>query len=111
MAELAPPVRKGSTPQQRRDFEAELKAKVALSEKYKALWSSLNDFIHRRGDAWLVSPPGARDLRIEALQFSEIPAELETLGYHLSPAGTGTKILGGKFTPIVYFQFQIPTPR
>jgi hypothetical protein len=41
------PGRVARTEEQRRNFEQELKAKAALSEKYKAVWSSLNIFIHR----------------------------------------------------------------
>src|SRR6516164_7656277 len=89
-----PTERKGSDPKARRNFEAELKAKAALSEKYKALWSALNAFIHRNG-GWLVSLPYERCLRLETRQNSKL-------------TGSNTRIEGGCFLPVSVYQFQIP---
>jgi hypothetical protein len=102
-----PTERKGSDPKARRNFEAELKAKAALSEKYKALWSALNAFIHRNG-GWLVSLPYERCLRLEARQDSELPDKLYDLGYDLKLTGSNTRIEGGCFLPVSVYQFQIP---
>jgi hypothetical protein len=105
-----PTERKGSDPKARRDFEAELKAKQALSDKYKAIWSALNLFIARNG-GYLISPPHAKRLLIEVPQYSELPDKLADLGYDLQPTGSNTRIEGGQFVPVgENFNVHIPKP-
>ena len=107
MTAPTPTTRKGSTPEERRNFETQLKAKAALSDKYKAVWSGLNHFIHRNG-GWLVSLPHERCLRMEARQDSELPDKLYDLGYDLKLVCSNTRIEGGWFLPVSVYQFQIP---
>ncbi len=102
-----PAIRKGSDPKSRQAYYEQIKAKAALSEKYKALWSGLNDFIHRNG-GWLVSLPSEQWLRMEARQDSELPDKLYDLGYDLQPAGSNTRIEGGQFVPVACYTFTIP---
>jgi hypothetical protein len=106
------PGRIARTEEQRQSFEAGLKAKAALSEKYKAIWSALAVFIHRNG-GWLTSAPGERPLRVEIPVHSELADRLFDLGYDLHPADgiTGERVVGGKIMQTVRFQFQIPISR
>jgi hypothetical protein len=89
------------------NFEQELKTRAQQGEKYKKLWALLHEFIWRRG-GFLISSSGEKTLRLEVPQFSELPDELENLGYRLRPAGSSTRIVGGHFVPVLCFQFRIP---
>ena len=88
------------------DFEAELKAQTAAIAKRRALIEAINRFVRAPG-AWLVSAPGDV-LRIEAKPDSEVPDLLSDRGLNLTPAGTGTRIEGGRFVPVCIYTFRLP---
>jgi hypothetical protein len=52
-----------------------------------------NAFVSARGDAWLVSVPGAHELRLDALVGSTIPNDLRALGYIVEKIGMSERIL------------------
>jgi hypothetical protein len=58
-------------------------------------WDTLNAYVHSKG-AWIVSLPGDnRDVVMEVLENSELPADLIRRGYELEPADppSGERIL------------------
>jgi hypothetical protein len=90
------------------NFEQKLKAEVAANENRKRLWGALNLFISRNG-GYLISPPHAKRLLVEMPQYSELADKLMDLGYQLTPAGTNnTRIIGGKFVPVLTYYFVLP---
>ena len=44
---------------------------------------------------WVVSPPGAKNLRVEVRRDSTLSAKLVELGYNPTHCGTGTRIASG----------------
>ncbi len=94
--------------QKERKAAAELaRRREAALQKQHELWPALAEFIRRKG-GFLVSTPTERNLRIEVPQHSELPDELESLGYDLKPAGTNERIIAERIVPVLCFQFQIP---
>lgn len=69
-------------------------------ERHRKLWDALNRFIHNQGDAWLVSLPRAKFLRIECKQGSALPAKLSELGYNPRHCGMNTRIVSGGFASV-----------
>jgi hypothetical protein len=67
----------------------------------KASFDDLNDFVQAR-HGWIISIPGERIVTIEVLPDSALPAELTALGYGLTEAPAGERILASaiieKFT-------------
>ncbi len=90
------------------NFEQQNKLRAAAEENRRNLWHGLNHFISRNG-GFLISPPYSKQLLIEVPQFCDLPDKLADLGYTLHPAHTGTRIIGGVFTPVQAYQFTIPT--
>ena len=66
------------------------RARSEQIERRQKLWTALADFIRESG-AWLVSPPGAKYLRIECLPGSILPAKLTEFGYSVQHCGTTTR--------------------
>jgi hypothetical protein len=48
---------------------------------------------------------------VEIRPESELADQLHDLGYNLRQAGTNERIVGGRFTAVLVYQFQIPMPR
>ena len=92
------------------DLEQKRKFDIATNEKQRELWHALNNYISRHG-GFLISPPAEKYLRVEIPQYSALADGLHDLGYDLREAGTGERIVGGKFLPTRIFRFQIPLPR
>jgi hypothetical protein len=100
-----------------RETEKKLQARRAHEERralamkqQRELFGALAKFIHgRRG--FLVSSPADPDLRIEVEQYSELPDELESLGYSLRPAGSSERIIQDRIVPVLIYKFSIPLPR
>jgi hypothetical protein len=100
-----------------RETEKKLQARRAHEERralamkrQRDVFAALAKFIHGR-HGFLVSSPADPDLRIEVEQYSELPDELESLGYCLRPAGSGERIIGDRITPVLVYKFSIPLPR
>jgi hypothetical protein len=112
MAAPAPsaPGRKVRTPEQRRDFEQQIKLDAAANERRKDLWHALNLFISRNG-GFLVSQPYSKQLLVEVPEFSDLPGKLFDLGYDLRLTGATTRIVAGGFMPVECFSFTIPLVR
>jgi hypothetical protein len=100
------PGRIARTDEMRQNFEAELRAKEAAIAKRRELFNALSHFVSAKG-AWLVSSPGDT-VRIEAKPDSEVPDLLSDRGLNLTPAGTGTRIEGGRFVPVCIYTFRLP---
>jgi hypothetical protein len=62
-------------------------------DERKKRFDELNAFVSARGDAWLVSVPGAHELRLDALVGSPIPNDLRALGYIVEKIGTSERTL------------------
>jgi hypothetical protein len=77
-----------------------LKVEASQIERRKKLWDALSRFVHSQGDAWMISVPGAKNLRIECKQGSALPAKLSELGYSPRHCGMNTRIVSGGFTPV-----------
>jgi hypothetical protein len=60
----------------------------------KDAFDDLNDFVQRR-NGFVISIPGERIVTIEVLPDSGLPAELTALGYDLTEAPAGERILSG----------------
>ena len=91
------------------NFEAELKEQTAAIAKRRALLDAINRFVKAHG-AWFVSAPGDT-VRIEAKPDSEVPDLLSDKGFALQSLGTGTRIEGGKFVPVLIYRLHIPSLR
>jgi hypothetical protein len=63
------------------------------------LFEALNKFISAQG-GWVVSPPGAKHIRVEIPKESSLPVKLADLGYHLRQCGVSTRIANGNFLPV-----------
>jgi hypothetical protein len=81
-------------------------AKV-VSEKQKRLWNALEEFCRQQG-AWVVSIPHHRNLRIEIVKDSKLPAELTRLGYAPCHVNSHIRIVGGKFLPVDVVEISLP---
>jgi len=93
------------------NYEQELKAKEAAIAKRRELWNAINHFVRTNNKGWLVSPPTDMSLRIECQPSSELPDLLADKGFDLQPLGTGTRIEGGKFVPVLIYRLHIPSLR
>ena len=91
------------------NFEAELKQQTAAIAKRRALFDAISRFVRAHG-AWFVSAPGDT-VRIEAKPDSEVPDLLSDKGFALQSLGTGTRIEGGKFVPVLIYRLHIPSLR
>lgn len=65
-------------------------------EQRQELFDALNKWITKQG-GWIVSPPGAKYIRVEIPQGSSLPVQLEKAGHRLRHAGMTTRIDGGIF--------------
>lgn len=71
------------------------------AEQRRKLSEALVAFIQDRG-GWVVSPPGSREIRIECVQGSALPAKLIDLGYSPRHCGVGQRLVpGGMIETIV----------
>jgi hypothetical protein len=61
-------------------------------ERRNRLWNAINEFVRESG-AWIVSPPGSIDLRIEIPERSVLPSRLIELGYQPLHVGSGTRLM------------------
>jgi hypothetical protein len=68
-------------------------ARAEAAERRQKLFTALNSFISSQG-GWVVSTPGAKNLRIECVQGSALPAKLIELGYSPRHCGASTRITG-----------------
>jgi hypothetical protein len=100
-----------------RETEKKIQARRAQEERraltmkrQRELFAVLAKIIAGRG-GFLVSTPADPDLRIEVEQYSELPDELERLGYDLRPAGSSERIIQDRITPVLIYKFSIPLPR
>jgi hypothetical protein len=66
-------------------------AKAEANERRQKLFTALNTFISAQG-GWVVSAPGAKNLRVEMRQGSSLPAKLSEFGYDPRHCGTSTRI-------------------
>jgi hypothetical protein len=86
-----------SPPKTKPNYEAWVKAQSAAIERRKNLFEALHKFISQQG-GWLVSPPGAREIRIEIPKKSDLPTKLT----HYNPrhCGVSTRIVSSGFVPV-----------
>lgn len=74
-------------------------------------WDNLSESIHRYG-AWVVSLPGARRMRVEAAENSDLPEKLRALGYDIIYCGAGVRLTGieGRdgHMNVQIFEFNLP---
>ena len=70
-------------------FRDREKAKIASR---KDRFASLNAYVTKR-HGWLTSIPGAREVELQTLPDSRLPADLEALGYRLEEIGESERIL------------------
>jgi hypothetical protein len=66
----------------------------------KDRFEALNSFVRAR-HGWLTSIPGAREVTMECLPESTLPAKLSALGYELEATGEGERILPTALTEMV----------
>lgn len=58
----------------------------------QALFDSLNRYCQSH-HCWLVSPPGIRNVRIEAPLGSDVMQDLASMGFKISRAGSGSRLV------------------
>jgi hypothetical protein len=58
----------------------------------QALFDSLNLYCQSH-HCWLISPPGLRHVMIEAPSGSNVAADLSGMGFRVSPAGFGSRLV------------------
>jgi hypothetical protein len=110
MTAPAPTARKVYTKQDRLNFEEQIKAREAASEKKKELWSAINHFCRTNNKGWLVSAPGEA-MRFECAADSELPDLFIDRGFEVQSLGTGTRIEAGKFLPVYIYGLRLPSRR
>ena len=62
-----------------------------IAEKHRKLWKALHEFI-KENSGFVVSPPGAQNLRIEVPERSPLPGKLIELGYRPLNIGQATRL-------------------
>jgi hypothetical protein len=110
MTAPTPTERKGSTPEERRNFEDEIKRKQAEASLRRALWEGLNGFVRVNG-GWVTSPFNGSSLRIEAPPDSDLVDKLIDRGFDLQPISTGSRIEGGIIRPVCIYNLRLPSMR
>lgn len=75
-----------------------------ISHRQRALWAALNNFIRRNG-GWVTSQPDVWPLQMGCPFTSELPAELEALGYRVASCGSITRVT--HTGPVAVETFQI----
>lgn len=58
----------------------------------KTAFAAINRLISKRGDAWITSIPGARDVTMECIPGSAAPDEVRAI-YRLTPDGQGQRMI------------------
>lgn len=71
------------------------------------LFETLNAYVHQQG-GWVVSPPGAKHIRVEIPKDLNLPAKLAELGYTPRLCSAGTRITGGNFVPVDIIEITLP---
>jgi hypothetical protein len=66
------------------------KSEAAEQRRNAEAWASLNLFVSQCG-AWVVSPPSARGIRIEAPPSSDVASRLCRLGFNVREQGCSTR--------------------
>lgn len=75
-------------------------AEYSVAETRRSrLWQALIAFIHSHG-GFVVSPPGAKEIKIEILKDSDLPTKLARIGYVPRHFGVGTRITSSGFMPV-----------
>src|SRR5690348_15520322 len=75
-------------------------------EKLKEKFEKLRLYVDSRG-GWLVSVPGARDVAVEVLPDSLLPADLEDAGYRLTPVeGTFKRMIPNAIEEVIMVRGQ-----
>jgi hypothetical protein len=88
------------------DFNERIRRERAAEQKRKDLWNALHHFVRSNNRGWITSPPGDPSVRIECKPDSELPDFLAER-FDLQSLGTGTRIEGGKFTPVCIFGLRL----
>jgi hypothetical protein len=76
-------------------------------EKRRELSEALTEFVRQNG-GWVISVPGAENMRIETPRDSALPTKLLELHYSVRSAGIGTRITSGKFLPVEVIEISLP---
>lgn len=67
------------------------RARAEANEQRRNLWDALNNYI-AANNGWIVSPPGAKTIRIEVPAGSTLPAKLAELGHKVCTVGSNERI-------------------
>jgi hypothetical protein len=73
----------------------------------KERFAALNVLVTERS-GWLVSEPGAREVRMETLEGSNLPGAIRKLGYTVTEIGGGERLTGPGLCKVKRYSFELP---
>jgi hypothetical protein len=77
----------------RKDYFRPRSSPAEALAKRKKLFAAINQLAQKKGDAWLISVPGAPMVEMHCLETSTLPDQLRQAGYDLTDAGVGERLL------------------
>jgi hypothetical protein len=78
-------------------------------DERKQRFAAINDYVTKRG-GWMVSIPGAREMRIQVLPGSVLPGQLAEPGYIVTRTGQSERVLAHAMRIVAVEVFELRAP-